>query len=255
MSEKLHHLDCFPEQLGAYVFLPGDPGRAEKIAAHLEGAQLISASREFVTYTGTLAGEKVSVTSTGIGGPSAAIAMEELSRSGAHTFLRIGTCGGIQPSLLPGDLILPSAAIRKDGTAREYMPLSFPAVPDFSMLSALKEAADQFQYRSHVGIVECKDSYYGQHDPGSMPVRTTLREQWNMWKEAGALASEMESSTLFVVAAVRHVRCATVLLLVSNQERSFAPGEVKISHDIQRAIQTGVQAMKTVILNDRRGRL
>lgn len=253
VSDKLHHLGCYPEQLGRYVFLPGDPGRASLIAKQLEHAERIAVQREFVTYTGTLDGVPVSVTSTGIGGPSAAIAMEELSRSGAHTFVRVGTCGGIQETLLPGTLIIPTAAIRKDGTAREYLPLSFPAAANFDLVLALRSAAEKLGYPNRVGIVECKDSYYGQHDPESMPVCRELQEQWQMWKRAGALASEMESSALFVVAAVRGVRCATVLLLVSNHERSFAPGEPQYSYEIDRAIDTAVLAMRRQIAQDRTG--
>lgn len=251
MKEKLHHLGCLPEELGHYVFLPGDPDRVEQIAAMLDDAHPVARRREFVTYTGTLDHVPVSVTSTGIGGPSAAIAMEELCRAGAHTFLRVGTSGGIQPELVPGDLIIPTAAIRKDGTAREYLPLSFPAAADFTLVSALRDAAQTLGYSYHIGVVECKDSYYGQHDPNSMPVGQSLKEQWSMWKKAGALASEMESSALFVVAAVRRVRCATVLLLMSNGERHFRLGEEQVCRKIERAIETGVLAMRSVIQADR----
>ena len=127
-AESMFHLHCQKGSVGRYVFLPGDPGRVPKIAAYLEQAQLTAQNREFTTYTGFLDGVPVSVTSTGIGGPSAAIAMEELVQCGADTFLRIGTCGGMQPHLVPGTLILPTGAVRMEGTTQEYMPLAFPYI-------------------------------------------------------------------------------------------------------------------------------
>lgn len=254
-EEKLHHLGCFKSQIGEYVFLPGDPHRCKVIAEYLENPQLVANNREFVTYTGWLNNTRVSVTSTGIGGPSAAIAMEELVQSKAHTFIRVGTCGGINPNIPKGTLILPTAAIRKDGTADEYMPKEFPAVADFTVLTALKNAADELNCANATGVVECKDSYYGQHNPDSMPVANMLKDKWQMWQKAGALASEMESSTLFVVASVRCVRCGTVLMLMSNKERkkkyqrddSVNEG----APDISLAVKTAVRAMSLIIQNDK----
>ena len=164
-SGKQYHTQLSPEIIGKYVILPGDPGRCEKIAAFLDKPEKVAANREFTTYTGLLEGEKVSVTSTGIGGPSAAIAMEELVRCGAHTFIRVGTCGGMQLQVCGGDLIIATGAIRMEGTSREYAPIEFPAVPDFSVTAALKEAADACGFPYHLGVVQCKDSFFGQHEP------------------------------------------------------------------------------------------
>ena len=219
MAERQFHIQCTAEDIGHYVFLPGDPDRVPWIASYLENAQKVAQSREFTTYTGTLDGTRVSVTSTGIGGPSAAIAMEELVALGAHTFLRIGTCGGMQPELVPGALIIPTGAIRMEGTSQEYMPLAFPAVPDFGLTEHLVCAARAAAYDYHTGVVQCKDSFYGQHSPETMPVAPTLLQNWQAWKAAGTLASEMESAALFTVAAARHVRCATILQMLWNQER------------------------------------
>ena len=169
-----YHVNLKKGDIGSYVVLPGDPKRCAKIAAYLEDAYLVADNREYVTYTGYLQGEKVSVTSTGIGGPSAAIAMEELTNLGAKYFVRVGTCGGMQPDVESGDLIIATGAVRNEGTSREYAPIEYPAVADFRMSEALIAAAKQLGIRYHVGVVQCKDSFYGQHDPGSKPASYEL---------------------------------------------------------------------------------
>ena len=191
MAEKTYHIALSPGDVGKYCILPGDPGRCEKIAAYLDDARFVAQNREYVTYTGTLCGEKVSVTSTGIGGPSSAIAMEELAVCGVQTFVRVGTCGGINMKVLAGDCVIASGAVRMEGTSREYAPIEYPAVADFDVVTALKGAADDLGLRSHVGVVQCKDSFYGQHSPGRMPVSYELLNKWEAWKRLGVLASEM----------------------------------------------------------------
>ena len=248
MAERQFHIQCTAEDIGHYVFLPGDPDRVPWIASYLENAQKVAQSREFTTYTGTLDGTRVSVTSTGIGGPSAAIAMEELAALGAHTFLRIGTCGGMQPELVPGALIVPTGAIRMEGTSQEYMPLAFPAVPDFGLTEHLVCAARAAAYDYHTGVVQCKDSFYGQHSPETMPVAPALLQNWQAWKAAGTLASEMESAALFTVAAARHVRCATILQMLWNQERQEVVRDKEhAASDMTHAIEVAVAAMRAVI--------
>lgn len=248
MAERQFHIQCTAEDIGHYVFLPGDPDRVPWIASYLENAQKVAQSREFTTYTGTLDGTRVSVTSTGIGGPSAAIAMEELVALGAHTFLRIGTCGGMQPELVPGALIIPTGAIRMEGTSQEYMPLAFPAVPDFGLTEHLVCAARAAAYDYHTGVVQCKDSFYGQHSPETMPVAPTLLQNWQAWKAAGTLASEMESAALFTVATARHVRCATILQMLWNQERQAVVRDKEhAASDMTHAIEVAVAAMRAVI--------
>lgn len=248
MAERQFHIQCTAEDIGHYVFLPGDPDRVPWIASYLENAQKVAQSREFTTYTGTLDGTRVSVTSTGIGGPSAAIAMEELVALGAHTFLRIGTCGGMQPELVPGALIIPTGAIRMEGTSQEYMPLAFPAVPDFGLTEHLVCAARATAYDYHTGVVQCKDSFYGQHSPETMPVAPTLLQNWQAWKAAGTLASEMESAALFTVAAARHVRCATILQMLWNQERQAVVRDKEhAASDMTHAIEVAVAAMRAAI--------
>ncbi|MCE5256197.1 MAG: nucleoside phosphorylase [Spirochaetaceae bacterium] len=253
-KELMHHIKCGVGDVGRYVLLPGDPGRVEKIAAYLDNASHVVTYREFNTWTGYLDGEKVSVCSTGIGGPSASIAMEELVRCGADSFIRVGTCGGIDPEILPGDLIIPTGAIRKEGTTLEYVPIEYPAVPDYELVNALASAAQKLGKKYHLGVVESKDSYYGQHDPDSMPNAAVLKQKWQAWKAAGAIGSEMESAAAFIVASVRRVRCATVLLLCRNIEREMllGPSAAASTFDTTPAIETAIEALRAIIRKDRK---
>ena len=244
------HIQCGPGEVGEYCILPGDPGRCGQIAAYLEGAEHVKTNREYVTYTGTLAGARVSVVSTGIGGPSAAIALEELANLGAHTFLRVGTCGGIKLEVQSGDVVIATGAVRMEGTSREYAPLEWPAVPDFQVTAALVEAARDERLRWHAGVVQCKDSFYGQHSPGRMPVAAMLAEKWEAWKRLGVLASEMESAALFTVAAARGVRCGSVFHVIWNQEREAAGLDQEECHDTALAIRVGIEGLRRLILRD-----
>ncbi len=246
-----YHVGLGPGTVGQYVLLPGDPKRCEKIAAYFEEPQLMADSREYVTYTGLLDGVKVSVTSTGIGGPSASIAMEELTRCGAHTFVRVGTCGGMQLPVVGGDLVIATGAIRMEGTSKEYAPIEFPAVADLEVVNALAAAAKELGAKSHIGVVQCKDSFYGQHEPEAKPVSYELLPKWEAFVRCGALASEMESAALFVVASCLKVRCGTVLLTVANQERAKAGLPNPQAHDTDLAIRTGVEALRRLIAQDR----
>ncbi len=212
------HLHCRPEDVGRIALLPGDPGRVETIAARLEQPRLAAANREFVTYTGRYKGELITVTSTGIGGPSAAIALEELAALGVKTAVRIGTCGGIAEQVKGGDVVIASAACRQEGTTREYAPLHYPATADYAVLRALADSAQAQQLPYHVGVVQSKDSFYGQHDPQRMPVSEQLIAYWTAWKRLNVLASEMETAALYVVGAALGVRVGTVLQTVWNQD-------------------------------------
>ena len=245
------HLKIKPGDIGSYVILPGDPGRCRQIAAYLDNPQKIAENREFTTYTGTLDGVKVSVVSTGIGGPSASIALEELIHCGAHTFIRVGTSGGMQPEVLGGDLVIATGAVRMDGTGTEYAPIEYPATAHFDVVQALQQAAVQSGHRFHIGVVQCKDSFYGQHEPENMPVSAVLKQKWDAWLVCGALASEMESATLFIVAAVRRVRIGSVLLVLGNQTRRAMGLEDIQVHDTTRCIETAVAAMRLLIAADK----
>ena len=246
------HIRCKEGDVGKYVFLPGDPGRCESIAAHFDNPVHIGMNREYNIYTGYLLGEKVSVCSTGIGGPSASIAMEELSAIGADTFIRVGTCGGIHMDVQPGDVVIANGAIRYEHTSLEYAPIEFPAVGDFEITCALKKAADDLGYRNHVGIVQCKDSFYGQHSPEKSPVYYDLLQKWESWKRLGVKASEMESAALFVVANALGVRCGSCFTAVWNQEREKAGLFMKMTEDTSGAIKVGIEALKLLIEADRK---
>ena len=213
---------------------------------------LVADNREYITYTGTLDGEKVSVTSTGIGGPSAAIAMEELYRCGADTFVRIGTCGGVQPEVKSGDIVIATGAIRMEGTSREYAPIEFPAVADLTVTNALVSAAKAKGYPFHTGVVQCKDSFYGQHEPEVKPVSYELLNKWEAWKRLGCLASEMESAALFVVASALKVRVGSCFLVMANQEREKLGLENPVVHDTDMAVQTAVEAIRELIKEEKK---
>ena len=251
-ASKQYHIQVGEGEVGRYVILPGDPKRCKKIAQYFENPVLVADNREYVTYTGTLDGVKVSVTSTGIGGPSASIAMEELYRCGADTFVRIGTCGGMQTEVKSGDIVIATGAIRMEGTSKEYAPVEFPAVSDFHITNALVEAAENLKIPYHVGVVECKDSFYGQHAPQTKPVGYELLNKWNAWVQCGCLASEMESAALFVVASYRKVRIGTVLLTMANQERAKKGLDNPVVHDTEAPIRTAVEALRIRIRKERR---
>ena len=250
--EKQYHIQCVEGDVGRYVILPGDPGRCVSIAALFDDAYHVGQNREFNIYTGTLLGEKVSVCSTGIGGPSAAIAMEELHNIGADTFIRTGTCGGIDLDVQSGDVVIATGAIRFEHTSSEYAPIEYPAVPDFGIAHALWEASTALGYRTHTGVVQCKDSFYGQHSPGRMPVSYELLQKWEAWKRLGVLASEMESAALFTVASSLGVRCGAVFLAVWNQEREKAGLDNGRIEDTEIPIRVAVEALKAIIEADRR---
>ena len=250
-AKKLYHIQVGRGDVGRYVILPGDPKRCVKIAQYFDEPQLMADSREYVTYTGTLDGVKVSVTSTGIGGPSASIALEELVQAGADTFVRIGTCGGMQPEVCSGDIVIASGAVRMEGARREYAPIEYPAVPDIGVVNALVAAAGELGLKSHVGVVQCKDSFYGQHDPASKPVGYELLNKWEAWKRMGCLASEMESAALFIVGGALRVRVGSCFLVMANQEREKAGLPNPVVHDTDMAVRVAVQAVRNLIREDR----
>ncbi|MBR0031703.1 MAG: uridine phosphorylase [Treponema sp.] len=250
-SGKQYHTGVGPGDVGEYVIMPGDPKRCAKIAEHFENAKLIADVREYVTYTGTLDGVKVSVTSTGIGGPSASIAIDELAKVGAKTFIRVGTCGGMQENVLGGDLVIATGAVRMEGTSREFAPIEYPAVPNLDVTNALVQSAKKLRIQHHVGVVQCKDSFFGQHEPEIMPVSYELENKWNAWLRMGCLASEMESAALFVAGGFLRVRVGSCFLVVANQERAKKGLPNKQAHDTELAIKTAVEALRILIKNDK----
>lgn len=249
---KQYHIQVGKGDVGRYVILPGDPKRCAKIAKYFDDAKLIADSREYVTYTGYLDGEMVSVTSTGIGGPSAAIALEELVISGADTFIRIGTCGGMQTEVMSGDVVIANGAIRMEGTSKEYAPIEFPAVADIRITNALIAGAEELQQKYHVGVVQCKDAFYGQHSPETKPVSYELLNKWEAWKRLGCLASEMESAALFVAASSLRVRAGSCFLVMANQEREREGLSNPVVHDTDMAIRVAIQAVRNLIKKEKK---
>lgn len=260
-DEVRFHLKIKNGDVGRYVILPGDPGRVPKIAALLDNAQQIAQNREYNIYTGTLNGEKVSVCSTGIGGPSAAIAVEELIDSGATTFIRVGTSGGIDLSVFGGDLIIAEAAIRAEGTSYEYLPQGYPSIADFDVTTALVSAAKELSTeepgnRYHVGVVHSKDSFYGEVNPDGSAVGNNIKSRWDSYVKCGCLTSEMECAAIYAVGTVRSVfpkkiRCGGVLTALWNAERSKRNMPDNITDDSTRGIKCAVRAIELLIEKDK----
>ena len=250
--EQCYHIGLDSSHGAKYAILPGDPGRVEKIASHLDNPRFLNIQREYTAYVGELSGEKVLVMSTGMGGPSTAIGIEELYTTGVRTFIRVGTCGGMQTEVVGGDVVVATGSIRMEGTTKEYVPIEFPAVADLSVTNALVSAAEGLGYTCHAGVVQSKDSFYGQHSPDRMPVGYELNDKWRAWIGAGCLASEMESAALFVVCSILRARAGTVLSVVWNQERARLGMSNPEVHDTEKAIKTAVEAVKILIENDRK---
>ncbi len=250
-DQEEFHLKIRRGDVGRYVILCGDPGRCEKIAALFDDAHFVGSNREYTIYTGTLEGEPVSVCSHGIGGPGTAIAVEELAHCGSDTFIRVGTSGGMNVDVLGGDAVIGTGAIRMEGTSREYAPIEFPAVADFEVTGALVEAAKASGRRYHVGVLQCKDSFYGQHDPSTMPVGYELSAKWDAWVKCGALTSEMESAALFIVSSVRHLRAGSIMAVFANQTRRALGLDDPMCLDTDYAVAIGVDALRRLILKDR----
>jgi uridine phosphorylase len=246
-----YHVGLKPGDIGEYVILPGDPHRVPKIAAYFDNPVKVADSREFVTYTGTLDGVKVSCTSTGVGGPSASIALEELCNVGGKTFIRVGTCGGMDINVKGRDIVIATGAVRQDGTSKEYAPIEYPAVPDVTVAASLVFAARDLGFKYHTGVVQCKDAFYGQHMPEALPNSHELLNKWDAWLRLGCKASEMESSTLFIVGAYRKVRVGSVFLVVANQEREKAGLPNHQEHDTDRAIRVAIEAIRMLIADDK----
>ena len=248
-EERMYHIALKPSDGAEYAVITGDPGRVESIARLLDEPQFVASNREYTTWAGMLCGQRVLVTSHGIGSPSTAICVEELSRCGVKTFIRVGTCGGMALQVCGGDVVVATGAIRAEGTSREYLPIEFPAVADLAVCNALVNAAQNEGYNVHAGVVHCKDSFYGQHSPELSPVSYELQNKWQSWLRGGCLASEMESATLYTLAASLGLRAGCVLHVVWNQEREKEGLSNHKSEKTDSAAKTAINAMKALILS------
>jgi len=252
------HLHIKEGDVGRYVLLPGDPGRCEKIAAFFDNAHFVAQNREYVTWTGTLLGEKVSVVSTGIGCPSTAIAVEELVDVGADTFIRVGSSGAMQPEARMGDVAIVTGAIRDEGTTLHYLPVEFPAVADIDVVTSLRQAAQVLGYRHHVGIAQSKDSFYGEVERTRMPMAERLEQRWKAWVAGGAVCSEMESAVIFILASLYRKRAGGAMLIINDDDLAETdekdPGKKMAEFDADKVIRVAVEGLKLLIQGDKAGK-
>lgn len=248
---RFHHIAVRPGEVGRYVLLPGDPGRVEKIARHFDNPRFVAQHREYVTWTGELDGVPVSCTSTGIGCPSTAIAVEELVGAGADTFVRVGTSGAMQRDIRTGDVGVITGAIRDEGTSRHYLPIEYPAVADIDVTVALRQGARDAGIPFHLGVAQSKDSFYGQHEPERMPIAPELARRWDAWMAGGAICSEMEAATLYVVASTLRVRAGGVMLIFQNLDHQRPTEEELARADVERVIAVAIAGLRRLIADDR----
>ena len=248
---KTMHLGVTSDQVGKYVFLPGSVERATLIANHFDNPVKIAHHREYLTYTGTLEGVLVTVTSTGIGGPSAGIAIEELYSCGAHTMMRIGSAASTSPKVKLGDVVIPNGAVRMEGTGNHYLPFEFPAVPDYEMLKALEEAAKKLGYPYNIGVTITKDSYYTEAEPETKPVYHELKEKWDSYLKGGATNTSMECSILFLIGASLGIRTSSVMISATNFGEYSNGADGYPGGWEESAIEVGIEAMKIMIRKDR----
>lgn len=250
-NQKMMHVGVSADQIGKYVFIPGSVERAALIAEHFDNPVKVAHNREFLTYTGTLDGVPVSVTSTGIGGPSAAIAVEELHACGAHTFMRIGSAASTSTKVKLGDVVIPNGAVRMEGTGDHYLPFEFPAVPDYEMLKALERAAIKCGYPYNIGVTITKDSFYTEAEPETKPVYHELKASWDSYLKGGATNTSMECSVIFLIGASLGVRTSSVMISAtdfgnySNNADDYPTGWE------QRAIEVGIEGMRILIQQDK----
>jgi len=247
MSEIQYHIRVNENDVGKYVLLPGDPGRCESIANYFDNPKFVSFNREHKVYTGFIEGEKVSVVSTGMGCPSTAIAVEELVKIGCHTFIRVGTSGAMQPGMEVGDIAVINAAIRDEGTSRQYLPIEYPSIADLDVTNALVQAAKKLDFVYHVGVSHTKDSFYSEVEPERMPMAHFLKEQWNSYVAGGAICSEMEASIVFILACIYRKRAGAVTMIIGSDMDTIAK-----KHDPNGMIRVSVEALRILIKKDKK---
>lgn len=251
MGKKMMHIGLEPGEVGRYVFLPGSPERTEKIAAYFDNPKEIAYNREFRTFVGELDGVKVAVTSTGIGGPSAAIAVEELHQCGADTMLRVGTCASTSEKVSLGDVVIPNGAVRMEGVSTHYLPIEYPAVPDFQVVKAVEQAAQKLEFPYNVGVTITKASFYTQTTPETKPVGPELVYKWQAYEKGGATNTSMECSILFLIGASLGIRTSSVMISATNFGEYSNDADDYPSGWEERAIEVGIEAMKIMIRKDK----
>lgn len=252
-KKKMMHVGIHEGDIGRYVFLPGSPERTEKIAKYFENPKEIAYNREFRTWTGTLDGVPVAVTSTGIGGPSAAIAVEELHQSGADTMMRVGSCASTSPKVCMGDIVIPCGAVRMEGVGDHYLPVEFPAVPDFQMMKALEEAAAGQGFHYDTGVTITKASFYSQTSPETKPIAAELMYRWDAYVKGGATNTSMECAPLFLIGGTLGIRTASVMVSATNCKEYTEQTRTRPLEDLEdRVIRVAIDGMRRLIQWDRR---
>ncbi|MGO4679432.1 nucleoside phosphorylase [Microbacterium sp. 2MCAF23] len=239
-----HHIHLADADSAAYALLPNDPAHSKIVASYLDDARLVAQNREFETWRGFLDGTPVVVTSTGVGGPSTALAIEELYKTGVRTFIRVGVSLTMQPFVKTGDLAIITGAIRDEGTSRQYLPIEVPAVGDFDVIAALRRGADLAGARRHLGIAHSKDSFYGETEPDRLPLARRLRENLELWAGIGALNSEMETASVYAVATALGARAGSVVMMWGDGASGDNPPSLEQLH------RTGVEAVRLLISQD-----
>jgi uridine phosphorylase len=258
-----YHIRCKKGDVAGYVLLPGDPARVSVIASLWDEAHKVAENRQYVTYTGKIGGENISATSTGIGGPSVAIAIEELARCGADTFIRVGTCGGYQKDQKIGDVAIATGAVRWEGTTRQYVPVEYPAVGTPEVVMALVEAAEHLGISYHVGITKSGDSLYAGMAFGGYQ-QSWIKNTESDFTKANVVSAEMEASTIFTLASLFRLRAGSVcsiIDLVIADEGQTSSKEVSVEEAFQpkaefilRSCRCAVEAVKILSRWDRHRR-
>jgi uridine phosphorylase len=244
--DNVLHLRAGSNEIGAYVFLCGDPARVSAISKYFDEQKEVSTARGFVIHSGKLSGVRVSVVASGIGGPSTAIAVEELITLGARTFLRVGTCGSLQEHVKIGDTVISTAAVRDEGTTRQYVALEYPAVASWDVVQALEQSCRVLKAKVHIGVTHCKDAFYSElPEYTTDPVGTERR--WAGWTRGNVLCTEMEASTVYVIASLRKCRAGAILHVVGS---TIEGNLIAKAPDIEQVIKIAIAAMNHLIEKD-----
>ena len=248
-EKRQYHIACAPGEVAPYVLLPGDPERVPKIASLWDKAKKVAHHREYQTYTGKAGGVPISATSTGIGCPSLAIAVEELAAVGANTFIRVGSSGSIQRDVKVGDVVISSAAVRLEGTSKQYVRVEYPAAANYEVLLALIQAAEKLGHRYHVGITASTDSFYlGQGRPGlGEYTQSFAKEIMQDLQAARVMNFEMETASLFTISSVYGFRAGSVCAVFANR----VTGEFGVGEGEMVSAEIATEAVKILAKMDK----
>lgn len=252
MGKQMLHTGVRTGEVGRYVFIPGSVERARIIAQYFDNPKLLIHNREFLTYVGTLEGVPVAVTSTGIGASSMAITVEELHACGADTFVRVGSCASTSPKTCIGDVVIPCGAVRMEGVSEHFLPIEFPAVPDFRVFRNMELTAKESGFPYNTGVTITKDSYYTEAAPKEKPVADELLYKWSAYERSGATNTSMECSALFIIGQVMGLRTASVMISATNY-RDYSNDDKDYPRDTERrAVEVAIDGMRRLIREDKK---